>query len=122
MTPNEYLDAAKQTLGITSDYEMAKRMDIPRSYMPTIRSGERHVPIEVMFKLAITLNLDPARVVADLESRRKANKKSGEFWKGFLSRATMAAVLVCTLAWNFSAIPGEGAARLGGRNRRFYYA
>lgn len=122
MTPNEYLDAAKQTLGISSDYELAKRMEIPTSYLPTMRSGKRHVPIDVAFKIAITLNLDPARVVADLESQRASKGKRGEFWKGFLSRATLVAVLVCTLAFNFSATQGSVAARLGGRNRRFYYA
>lgn len=122
MTPNEYLDAAKQALGISSDYELAKRMEIPTSYLPTMRSEKRHVPIDVAFKLAITLNLDPARVVADLESQRKGNSKQGEFWKGFLSRVTIAALLVCTLALNFSATQGSAAARLGGRNRRFNYA
>jgi len=122
MTPNEYLDAAKQALNITSDYELAKRLEIPRSYVPSIRSGKRHVPVDTAFRLAITLNLDPALVVADLECQREAQGKRGDFWKGFLSRAALVAALVCTLASNFSVMPGNELARVGGKKRRFQYA
>lgn len=122
MTPNEYLDAAKQALNITSDYELAKRLEIPSSYLPTMRSGKRHVPVDTAFRLAITLNLDPALVVADLECQREAQGKRGDFWKGFLSRAALVAALVCTLAWNFSVMPEAGPGRVGGKKRRYDFA
>jgi len=40
MKPNEYLDAAKSKLNISSDYELARRLDVPRQSIPAIRKGE----------------------------------------------------------------------------------
>lgn len=114
MTPNEYLDAAKARMGIASDYELAKRLEIPRQSIPAIRAGERNVPLDVAFRLAITLELDPAAVVADLESQREKNEKRRSFWAGFLSRAAVVAALACTLAWSFSGTYGSEAAAAGG--------
>lgn len=114
MTPNEYFDAAKQRMGIASDYELAKRLDIGRNGLPEMRAGKRNVPLDVAFKLAITLELDPAAVVADLESQREKNEKRRSFWAGFLQRAAAVAALACTLALSYSGISANEAAALGG--------
>lgn len=123
MTPSEYLDAAKRRMAIESDYELAKRLGISRSWIPSMRSGVRNVPLDVAFKLAITLALDPAEVVADLEQQREKNEKRREFWTGFMSRARqVAAVVLCTLAVSFFAISGNGAATHGGFSLRRRFA
>ena len=122
MNPIEYLDAAKTALNVKTDNALAVKMEIHSGVISGIREGKRGIPLELAFKIAITLNLDPARVVADLESQRASKGKRGDFWRGFLSRVTLVAVLVCTLALNFSATQGSAAARLGGKNRRFHYA
>lgn len=114
MTPNEYFDEAKKRMGIVSDYELAKRLEIPSGNIPPMRRGERNVPLDVAFRLAITLELDPATVVADLESQREKNEKRREFWTGFIRRAAVVAALACTLALNFSATYEDGAAMIGG--------
>jgi anti-sigma-K factor RskA len=92
--------------------------------MVAIRNGSRPIPIDMAFKIAITLQLDPAEVVADIEEQREKNPKRRDFWRSFLSRAALViATVACTLALNFSAISGAGAERLGGsKNRRFNYA
>lgn len=122
MTPIEYLDAAKKTIGITSDYELAKRLEVSRQAMSDYRNGKRSPDAYVVFKLAITLNLDPAMVLADLESQKETNEKKRGFWSSFMQRAAIVAVLVCTLALNFSGIAGNERARLGGLFRRFQFA
>lgn len=115
MKPSAYLDAVKAQLNINSDYELAKRLKVGNGYIVMIRSGERPVPLDMAFKIAITLELDPSSVVADLEEQRAKNPERREFWRGFLSRAmTVTAVIMCTLALNFSAISGSGAAMPGG--------
>lgn len=114
MTPTEYLDAAKEKMGLSSDYELAKRLGIPNANLPGMRRGERNIPLDVAFKLAITLELDPAQVVADLEAQREKNPKRREFWSGFIRRAAAVVVLACTLALNFSDISGDAAVTLGG--------
>lgn len=115
MNTLEYLDAAKAALGINSDYELAKRLEVSRQAISDYRQGNRHPDTMMAFRLAITLKLDPAQVVADLESQREPTGKRGEFWRSFLARAAMVAVLTFTVALNFSATCGAGAARLGGK-------
>lgn len=123
MTPSEYLDAAKKRMAIESDYELAKRLEIPSGNLPPMRRGERNVPLDVAFKLAITLQLDPAEVVADLEQQREKNPSRKAFWSGFMSRAQhLAVVVLCTLALSFSGIYGNGAATHGGFSRRLRFA
>jgi len=51
-----------------------------------------------MFQIAITLELDPASVIADLESQRDKNPARAAFWRSFLLRVGMVAVLAGTLA------------------------
>lgn len=123
MKPSAYLDAVKAQLGITSDYQLAKSLGIPNANIPGLRDHSRKVSNELAFKIAITLQLDPAEVVADLEEQREKNPKRREFWRGFLSRAALViATVACTLALSFSAISGAEAARLGGsKNRRYYF-
>ncbi len=114
MTPNEYLDAAKAKMGVESDYELARRLECPNGHVTEMRNGKRGVPLAIAFKLAITLELDPATVVADLESQREKNMKRREFWTGFIRRAAVVAALACTLALNFSATYEGAAATIGG--------
>jgi len=110
MKPAEYLDAVKARLKIHSDYELAKRLEISDRVLPAMRRGERNIPLDMAFKLAITLELDPATVVADLESQREKDEKRRGFWTSFISHARTAAVLlVCMLAWSFSGICGDGS-------------
>lgn len=114
MTPSEYLDAAKKSMGITSDNELAKRLGTTRQRISAYRLGQQSVSPETTFKLAIALNQDPAMIFADLESQREKNPKRAEFWRSFLSRATLAALLVCTLAWSAIGISDSAARALGG--------
>lgn len=114
MTPSEYLDAAKQRLSIESDYELAKRLEIHRQRVSSIRSGTLPIDNLTAFKLAITLELDPATVLADLESQREKDEKKRGFWTGFMRRAAIVAALACTLAWSYSATFEDAARLLGG--------
>lgn len=114
MKPSEYLDAAKAKMGVESDYALAKRFEVGNGFVAEMRSGKRGIPLDVAFKLAITLELDPAQVVADLESQREKNEKRRTFWTGFIQRAAVVAALACTLALSYSGISETEAATLGG--------
>lgn len=125
MTPTEYLDAAKAVMNITSDNELAQRLGTTRQRISGYRSGQQHISAETAFKLAITLNQDPAMVFADLESQREKNPKRLEFWRSFLSRAAMLALIASTLALCFSGIYATGPGPLGGliaASAAFFYA
>lgn len=124
MKPSEYFDAAKERLNIESDYALAKALELPNGSIPAMRKGTRNVPLDVAFRIAITLELDPAQVVADLEEQREKNEKRRGFWRSFQSRAAcMAAALSLTLVLLLSATCGSGQGALGGAfSRRRCYA
>lgn len=115
MKPSAYLDAVKAQLNIASDYELAKRLETGNGPIAEIRKERRAIPLDMAFKIAITLNLDPAQVVADLAEQREKNEKRREFWRSFLSRAAYGvAAIGCTLALILSATFGSAAAVHGG--------
>lgn len=123
MKPSAYLDAVKAELNIESDYALGKAMELSPKAIPAIRKGERRMPLDTAYRIAITLNLDPATVVADLEEQREKNEKRRGFWRSFLSRAAcMIAAICCTLAFQLSAISASAPALLGGKNRRTKHA
>lgn len=114
MTPSEYLDAAKKTLGIESDYELSNRLEVSRQEISNIRSGHMAMGNMIAVKVAITLQVDPSQVIADLECQREKNAKKREFWKGFISRAAIITALVCTLVSSSFVTYESGAALAGG--------
>lgn len=89
MKPSAYLDAVKAQLNIESDYQLAKRLEVGNGRIVAMRDGSRPIPIDIAFKIAIALELDPAQVIADLEEQREKNEKRRDFWRGFLSRSPM---------------------------------
>lgn len=96
MTPAEYLNLTKKLMQIESDYELAKRLGAPRNFIGKIRKGERSMPLILATKIAITLNIDPMKVIADVEAQSEKNPERAEFWRSFLLRADMGAVTACT--------------------------
>lgn len=118
MKPAEYLDAVKARLNLKSDYALAKALEVPNGNIAGIRHGARFIPLEMAFRIAITLELDPAQVVADLEEQREKNAKRRGFWRSFKSRAACtAAVLGITLASLLFAISGSVQGAPGGAFR-----
>jgi len=114
MTPSEYLDAAKAQLSLSSDYELAKRFEVSRFEISGIRRGTRMPSLYVAAKLAITLKLDPAQVIADLEAQGEKNEQRAAFWRSFLGRAAMVAAIACTLVFSSFDRSGSGPAFAGG--------
>jgi len=119
MKPAEYLDATRERLNLTSDYQLAKALDVPNGNIAGIRHGTRFIPLEMAFRIAITLEIDPAQVVADLEEQREKNAKRRGFWQSFTSHARSSAVAVlCMLALIASATCGSVQGVSGGVFRR----
>lgn len=118
MSPAQYLSACKTKLGHISDYELAKRWQIDDGYMSKIMRGKRPINAHIAFLIAITLERDPALVLAEIEAQQQTGK-AGEFWKSFLLRArATVAVLLCTLAWGLSAGTASDPGGIGGSLKR----
>lgn len=115
MTPIQYLAACKTKLGHCTTYALAKKWEMDKSYLRQMLNGQRPINAHVAFLIAITLERDPALVLAEIEAQQQTGK-AGEFWKSFLLRArATAAVILCTLAWGLSAGTGNEPGAAGGR-------
>lgn len=114
MTPAQYIDAAKTELAIQSDNELAKRFDLHRQRISAYRNGTQWPDNYVVMKLAITLKLDPATVLADLESQREKHPDRAQFWRSFLTHAALLVLIACTLASSFIGTSGTAATPHGG--------
>ena len=123
MTPAQYLASCKVKLGHCSDYALAKKWSIDNGYMSMLMRGKRPINAHVAFLIATTLELDPATVLADIESQQQTGKV-GEFWRSFLSHARAAAAAsLCMMAFGLFAGIGSDPGGLGGAKlRRRYFA
>jgi hypothetical protein len=118
MTPLQYLAACKIKLGHCTNYGLAKKWDLDKSYISQMIRGKCPINARVAFLIATTLELDPATVLADIESQQQTGKV-GEFWKSFLSHARAAAAAsLCMLAFALSAGIASGQGETGGMFRR----
>jgi len=118
MTPAQYLVSCKVKLGHISDYALAKKWEITNGYMSKVMRGQRPINAHLAFLIAITLELDPATVLADIESQQQTGK-TGDFWRGFLLRVRgLALVGLYTLALALSAGTASEPVKAGGLFRR----
>ncbi len=115
MTPNEYLDAAKTRLEVKSDYALAKRFEVLPQDITQVRKGKKPLNAYLCAKVAITLELDPAAVLADVQEQHEKNPTRKAFWRSFRSRAQLALIALCTLGLIYSAGIGAGQNPLGGQ-------
>lgn len=114
MKTAEYLDAVQTALGITSDYELARRLKLSKQRISAYRAGKEWPDNYVVMQLAIALKADPVAVLADLESQREKRPERAEFWRSFLSRASLIAITAATLAWTSTGNSENGAGTNGG--------
>lgn len=120
MKPGEYLDRAKEELGLKTDYALAKAMGIDRGRLLKLRKGTRPLDEAEAIWLATTIRCDPAQVIADLAEQREKDPKKKDFLRGFMSRAAVLAAICCTLALTCFDGAGNVLAAAGGRRRTSY--
>lgn len=90
MTPNEYLTACRQKLGIKSDYELARRIGWTNGAICDVRKEKpRAIPADVAYRIADALGLDHGVVWADIEAHQEKDPKKRAYWEEFLGRAAM---------------------------------
>lgn len=115
MKPAEYLDKTKERLSLSSDYALAKKFEVSKQEISNVRYENRGMSPYLAAKIAITLELDPAEVIADIESQHEKNPVRADFWRSFLGRAAMGLMLAVTLGClsigNGGSVPSAG---LGG--------
>lgn len=94
MKTADYLDAAKKKLGISSDYELAKRLAVSTATMSNYRKGKRAFDNTMAVKIAEILGIaDWRKVIAHIELERGSNDA---FWRRVLGK--VAAIAGAALA------------------------
>lgn len=97
MITAEYLDKCKEKLNISSTYALAKAWDVSETMLGNYYNGRRSPDDFACFKIAETLNLDPAYVIAQIRAENEKDEKKAEYFRvfgGLLSKQAINIVLV----------------------------
>lgn len=101
MKANELLEAVKAREGITSNYRLAKVLDIPENRINDYAHGRAHPDEYAATKIALALELDPISVIAELKAESEKDEKKREFWRNFLTRAALVVASLAALHCGF---------------------
>jgi plasmid maintenance system antidote protein VapI len=105
MNTVQYLNAAKRKLEISSDYALAKRLGITKASISLLVNGRSVMSNTTAAKIAEILELDPLRVIADMELERGTND---ELWRR-IARKVAGVVLPVAIAGSIAAPSPAGA-------------
>lgn len=111
----EYLDRVKEKLAISSNYAVAKALEIERQRVNDYYRGERVPDSYACTKIAVLLGEDPALVIAEIQAESETNAKKRSFWRDFVSRVGKLAVVIVASIFMLS-YAHESMAANGGKS------
>ncbi len=76
-----YIDLAKKNAGITSDYMLAKLLNVDRRVISNHRNG-RPFSDEMTFRIAILAQVNPAEITAAINEEKARTPEKKKFWRG----------------------------------------
>lgn len=89
MKTTDYIAVAKKQKGITSDYALAKILGTGSTTVSSWSNGRSVPDARFAMKLAEITEVDPLRVLADIEierAERTGSLEAAEFWRDYLRR------------------------------------
>jgi transcriptional regulator with XRE-family HTH domain len=104
MNTIEYLDAVRERLNLGSDYKLAKVLGVHQTTISNYRHGRSALADDVAVRVAELLQLDPARVLADMAAERSSSEAVRAIWSRVAATLSVAAVAV------FASVPGDAKA------------
>jgi hypothetical protein len=105
MRPSEYLDALRERLKLPSDYALQPVLAVGKSAISRYRHNADTFGEPVALRVAELLQLDPARVLADMAAERAGSDAARSAWRRLA--ATVGAAMLAI----FAAVPQDGLAR-----------
>lgn len=118
MKAKELLLECKVKLGISSDYALAKALDLHTARISAYMTEKETPDAYAAVKIALCLNRDPAEIIAEIEADTTKNEQKREFWLDFLQRVRQAARLGTLAALCILTLSG-GITKTGDGFRRF---
>ena len=76
----DYLDAAKEKLGLQSDYAFAKQLELTTAGISQYRTGKRVIDDYTACRIADVLEIDPMEVIAAANAEREKNEDRKSYW------------------------------------------
>jgi plasmid maintenance system antidote protein VapI len=81
MNTIQYLDAVKATLDVTSDYALAKALDVSKQAVSRYYNKGGHFDDDVARKVASILGKHPGLVMLDMHRERAQTPETEALWK-----------------------------------------
>jgi transcriptional regulator with XRE-family HTH domain len=81
MNTVQYIAAVKAKLGISSDYALAARLGITRSYMSMLSNGKQSMSNDLARAFANILKIHPGIVMLDAEKERAKDAETRRIWE-----------------------------------------
>jgi len=108
-TTVDYLNEAKQRLGLSSDYQAAKWLGVSTAALARYQSGQRTIDDYAAARIAEALGKEPIEVIAIANMEREKASERREFWKkiatGTKTTALMLSVFVSMAYGYFFNLP-----------------
>ncbi|AYR24554.1 transcriptional regulator [Herbaspirillum rubrisubalbicans] len=86
MNTTEFLDRAKQKLGVESDYALAKALNMRASTISGYRAGRSRMDDDAAYKVAQILEIDPILPIAAANAERTKSPEMRAFWEGLAKK------------------------------------
>ncbi len=107
MKTAQYIAAAKKALGGISDYALAKHLNVTKASISLLVNGRSVMSNTTAARVAEILDLDPLKVIADMELERGTND---ELWRRIARRA--AVVLLPATIGGVALVPAPAEASM----------
>jgi transcriptional regulator with XRE-family HTH domain len=107
---NEFLDAVRARLNLTSDYQLAKALKVTRSQVSYYRSRGDVLSDEMAVKTAELLQIDPAYVLTCMSAERTRSERARRALTTLAKKLSGAAALSVLLLVLLPTVTTEAAA------------
>ena len=105
-TTNEILDAAKTAIKADSDYRLAKELETNQGHITNWRAKKSQPNNEMVYKLALMLDEDPAVLLAEVEHDFAKSPERAAWWADFLGHVARRVSVVVLLVSGAGFVPG----------------
>jgi hypothetical protein len=86
MNTQQYLDAVKKHLDLSSDYALAKRLGFSLSATSSYRTGRRVFDDDAALTVALALGIDPICVIAAANAERAKTPEQKARWTALMEK------------------------------------
>ena len=111
MNAINYLEKAKEKLGIKSDYALAKWLGISRFSLSSFTTGRRPLDDYTATRIAEALGINPMEIIAARNAEREKDETRKEFWRRIFTGSLTACLVMGILAFESREAKGGESGR-----------